>query len=159
MMQMSVIENSTISVIRQMQKFGFVSRDAESKAAEPLFRQLKLKSASPQSPVGALSGGNQQKALLARWLLIDPDVFFLDDPARGIDIVAKQDIYGIIARLSEAKKGLILVSSELPELLNCCHRILVLNQGKVSGMFSASEATQELIMAAAIGAQAGGTRE
>lgn len=150
MMQMSVLENTTLSVIGQMRRFGFISRTNESKAAQPLFRQLKLKNASPLAQVSSLSGGNQQKALLARWLLIDPEVLFLDDPARGVDIVAKQDIYRIIANLSEAGKGLILVSSELPELLNCCHRILVLNQGRIAGIFQASEASQELIMTAAI---------
>jgi ABC-type sugar transport system ATPase subunit len=159
MMQMSVLENSTISTIGRMCRFGFISRNHENEMAEPLFRQLKLKSASPLSQVSTLSGGNQQKALLARWLLIDPDVLFLDDPARGIDIVAKQDIYRIIARLAEAGKGLILVSSELPELLNCCHRIIVLNQGRVSLTVDSSEASQELIMAAAISAQAGGEQQ
>ena len=159
MMQMSVLENSTISTIGRMCRFGFISRNHENEMAEPLFRQLKLKSASPLSQVSTLSGGNQQKALLARWLLIDPDVLFLDDPARGIDIVAKQDSYRIIARLAEAGKGLILVSSELPELLNCCHRIIVLNQGRVSLTVDSSEASQELIMAAAISAQAGGEQQ
>jgi ABC-type sugar transport system ATPase subunit len=106
--------------------------------------------------VSALSGGNQQKALLARWLMINPDVLFLDDPARGIDVGAKQDIYRIISTLAAAKKGLILVSSELPELLNCCDRILVLSQGHLAGSFTASEASQEGIMAAAISTQAGG---
>ena len=159
MMQMSVLENTTISVIKQMQRFRIVRRRKESAAVEPLFRQLNLKCASPQSAVSTLSGGNQQKALLARWLAIDPDVFFLDDPARGIDVAAKQDIYRIISDLTASKKGLILVSSELPELLNYADRILVLNQGHLAATYSAAEANQELIMAAAIGGQPGGQRQ
>ena len=150
MMQMSVLENSTLSVIGKMQTFGFIDGQRETEAVKPIYRQLRLKSASPSATVSALSGGNQQKALLARWLMIDPDVLFLDDPARGIDVGAKQDIYQIIATLAAAKKGLILVSSELPELLNCCDRILVLSDGRLADCFTASEATQEAIMAAAI---------
>ncbi len=156
MMQMSVLENSTLSVVGRMQKFGFINRRQERQSIGPIYQQLRLKSASPSSAVSALSGGNQQKALLARWLMINPDVLFLDDPARGIDVGAKQDIYRIISTLAAAKKGLILVSSELPELLNCCDRILVLSEGRLAGCFNASEASQENIMAAAISTQAGG---
>jgi len=87
--------------------------------------------------------------LLARWLLLDPDVFFLDDPTRGIDVGAKQDIYRIIDGLAAAGKGVILVSSELPELLRCSDRILVLSNGRLTAVYDAKEATQETIMASA----------
>ena len=96
-----------------------------------------------------LSGGNQQKVLLARWLLLHPEVLFLDDPTRGIDVAAKQDIYRIIEELAAAGKAVMLVSSELPELLRCCHRILVLREGRVTAIYDAAEATQEKIMASA----------
>ena len=99
--------------------------------------------------MGALSGGNQQKALLARWLLLDPEVLFLDDPARGIDVAAKQDIYRIIEDLKAAGKGVLLASSELPELLRCSDRILVLAGGRVTAAFGPGEATPEGVMAAA----------
>src|SRR5262249_46869871 len=101
------------------------------------------------APVSTLSGGNQQKALLARWLLWDPDLLFLDDPARGIDVGAKQDIYRAIDELAARGKGIVLVSSELPELLRCADRILVLNEGRVTAMFQAQGTSQEQIMAAA----------
>jgi ABC-type sugar transport system ATPase subunit len=149
MMQMSVLENSTVAKLKSFQKSGFVSKKEEAAAIAPLYEQLALKAASWSAPVGTLSGGNQQKALLARWLLIDPDVLFLDDPARGIDVGAKQDIYRIIDRLASAGKGVILVSSELPELLRCSDRIVVLAEGRVTATFSARDATQEKIMAAA----------
>src|SRR5581483_2568267 len=155
MMQMSVLENGTIATLRRMQTLGFVRNKEESMTIGAFFRQVNLKSASLQSPVNALSGGNQQKTLLARWLLINPDVLFLDDPARGIDVAAKQDIYGIIASMAGSGKGLILVSSELPELLNCSDRILVLNEGRVMGILNAAETTQEEIMALAVGGQNG----
>ena len=112
-------------------------------------RQLALDCESMAQPVSQLSGGNQQKVLLARWLLRNPDVLFLDDPTRGIDVGAKQDIYAIVDRLAAAGKGVILVSSELPELLRCCHRIMVLSQGRLTAIYDAREATQENIMAAA----------
>jgi ABC-type sugar transport system ATPase subunit len=155
-MQMSVLENSTLSLIGRMQRLGFVNRQQENETIKPIYRQLRLKSPSPSSTVSALSGGNQQKALLARWLIINPEILFLDDPARGIDVGAKEDIYRIIATLAAQKKGLILVSSELPELLNCCDRILVLSEGRLAGCFTAMEASQEAIMAAAVSRQSGG---
>jgi ribose transport system ATP-binding protein len=149
MMQMSVLENSTMASLKRMQTFGFLHRRQEADVLGPIHRQLALKFSSYRAPVSSLSGGNQQKALLARWLLVNPEVLFLDDPARGIDVGAKQDIYRIIDELAAAGKGVLLVSSELPELLRCSDRILVLNDGRVTATFPAAEATQEKIMAAA----------
>jgi ABC-type sugar transport system ATPase subunit len=154
MMDMSVLENGALASVRGMRRLGFLSAERERRALLPLFRQLALKCASFSAPVGSLSGGNQQKALLARWLLVNPDVLFLDDPARGIDVGAKQDIYRIIAELAAAGKGVMLASSELPELLRCSDRILVLADGRVAATYTAAEATPERIMAAATGAHA-----
>lgn len=153
MMQMSVLENSTVAKLKNFRKSGFLSKKQEAAALAPLYEQLALKAASLSAPVGTLSGGNQQKALLARWLLIDPDVLFLDDPARGIDVAAKQDIYRIIDRLAGEGKGVILVSSELPELLRCSDRIIVLAEGRLTAQFNAGEVTQEKIMTAATAAR------
>jgi ABC-type sugar transport system ATPase subunit len=149
MMQMSVLENSTLALGNRMRSSGFIRKSEEEAALQPLYRQLSLKCASWSAPVSTLSGGNQQKALLARWLLLDPEILFLDDPARGIDVGAKQDIYRIIDELAAKGKGVILVSSELPELLRCCDRILVLNEGRMIAVYNAAEATQEQIMTAA----------
>jgi ABC-type sugar transport system ATPase subunit len=151
MMQMSVMENSTLSVLGRMQTMGFVHTRRERAALDPLVRRLGLKCASVDAPVSSLSGGNQQKSLLARWLLDDPDVLFLDDPARGVDVGAKQDIYRIIDELAGAGKGVLLVSSELPELLRCSDRILVLSEGRAAGVLDLAEATQERIMELAAG--------
>jgi ABC-type sugar transport system ATPase subunit len=151
MMQMSVMENGTLAVLDRMQTFGFIHGRAERASFDPLLHRLALKCASVEAPVKSLSGGNQQKALLARWLLYDPDVLFLDDPARGIDVGAKQDIYRIIDELARSGKGVLLVSSELPELLRCSDRILVLNEGRVAGTLDAAGATQERIMELAAG--------
>ena len=151
MMQMSVRENGTFSIASRMSRAGFVQRRRETELMRPLSDRLQLKCASQEVAVGTLSGGTQQKTLLARALLADPDILFLDDPARGIDVGAKEDIYHLIDELAARGKGILLASSELPELLRCSDRILVLNQGRVAGLYDTHEATPELIMAAATG--------
>jgi ABC-type sugar transport system ATPase subunit len=151
MMHMSVLENGTLSVLPRVSRGGFVSRTREAELVAPLFDRMALRRASADMAVHTLSGGNQQKALLARALLADPDVLFLDDPTRGIDVGAKEDIRRLIDELASRGKGILLVSSELPELLRCCDRILVLRAGRVVGVYSARDATQAAIMTAATG--------
>ena len=153
MMRMSVLENATLAVLPKLSSLGFIHRRRENASLAPVARQLALHCPSPTAPVSQLSGGNQQKVLLARWLLLNPTVLFLDDPTRGIDIASKQDIYRLIDELASAGKAIILVSSELPELLRCCHRILVLNEGRVAASYDAADATQEKIMSAATSAE------
>ena len=154
MMRMSVLENATLAVLPQISGLGFIHRAREFSAVAPVARRLELNCPSTSAPVSQLSGGNQQKVLLARWLLLNPSVLFLDDPTRGIDIGAKQDIYRLIDQLAADGKAIILVSSELPELLRCCDRILVLNEGRVTAHYDARDATQEKIMSAATNAEA-----
>jgi len=149
MPRMSVIENSTFTVLDRIQVFRFIRRNVERRQTSQVHARLRLKAASGNAAVGTLSGGSQQKVLLSRWLLADPDVLFLDDPARGIDIGAKQDIYQVLDQLSAAGKGIILVSSELPELLRCSDRILVLRDGGTAGILNRAEATEERIMSLA----------
>ncbi len=146
MMQMSILENCTIADLGAMAPHGLVRRGREASAVLPFFRDLSLKRASLRAPVATLSGGNQQKVLFARCLLANPEVLFLDDPTRGIDVGAKEDIYAIIERLAQQGKGVILVSSELPELLRCCDRILVMREGEITARFDAATVTQEEIM-------------
>jgi ABC-type sugar transport system ATPase subunit len=149
MLQMSVEQNTTVSVLPRLHTFGLVNRAQERREAAQVNGRLRVKTASPDTEIGTLSGGNQQKVLLARWLLADPAVMILDDPTRGVDIGAKHDIYGVIQSLCDAGKGVILMSSELPELLQCSDRILVLHDGQVAGELTRAEATQERIMALA----------
>ena len=155
MAEMSVRENTTLAVLPRLQTAGFVRRGEEQRATAAVHRRLSLKAAGFEARAGSLSGGNQQKVLLARWLLADPDVLFLDDPTRGIDVGAKRDIYDMIDALAASGKGVVFVSSELPELLACCDRILVLNNGRAAAIYDAATATQEEIMASAM-ATAGG---
>lgn len=146
MMQMSVAENAILGCSAP---FGLIDQAAESRALDPVFRSLALKAAALDARVSTLSGGNQQKVLLARCLLANPEVLFLDDPTRGIDVGAKQEIYAIIEKLKAEGKGILLVSSELPELLRCSDRILVMREGRATATLNASEATQERIMKSA----------
>jgi len=146
MMQMSVAENAILACST---RFGLIDSGGELRALDPVFRSLALKTASPEARVGTLSGGNQQKVLLARCLIANPDVLFLDDPTRGIDVGAKQEIYAIIEKLKAEGKGILLVSSELPELLRCSDRILVMREGRATATLDASQATQERIMKSA----------
>ncbi len=173
MMQMSVAENAVLgganfSLQRRHQtayghrlkpmlqakaratpRLGLIDRAEEARILDPVFRSLALKTASLDARVSTLSGGNQQKVLLARCLLANPEVIFLDDPTRGIDVGAKQEIYAIIERLTAEGKGVILVSSELPELLRCSDRILVMREGRAAATLGRNDATQERIMKAA----------
>ncbi len=149
MMQMSVEDNATISILDRVQSFGFLRTSAAREQAEAIHRTLRVKTAGADALISTLSGGNQQKVLLARWLLVNPDVVVLDDPTRGIDIGAKYDIYQVIRDLAAAGKGVILISSELPELLQCSDRILVLHEGQQAGILDRATATQERIMALA----------
>jgi ABC-type sugar transport system ATPase subunit len=151
MMQMSVRENSTMAVLPKLATGGVLRSREETAQADQVLRRTRLKAASLEAAVSSLSGGNQQKVLLARWLMSDPRVLFLDDPTRGIDVGAKHDIYGMIEDLAGQGKGILLVSSELPELLRCSDRILVLHEGRCTGVVDASTATQEHIMGMATG--------
>jgi ABC-type sugar transport system ATPase subunit len=150
MMQGTVRENSSIALLHRLQTLGFVRTGDEGAKIGAVHQRTRLKAASYEAPVSSLSGGNQQKVLIAKWLLVDPRVMFLDDPTRGIDIGAKQDVYELIAELAAKGKGVMFVSSELPELLRCCNRIMVMHEGKVAGVVDAATTTEEEIMALAV---------
>ncbi|MBT5708049.1 sugar ABC transporter ATP-binding protein [Verrucomicrobia bacterium] len=151
MMNMGVRENATLSVIGRLSRSGFILKGEESQRDAMIAIQTKRKALDPEERVSHLSGGNQQKVLLGRWLLVDPEVLFLDDPTRGVDVGAKEDIYALIEKLVERGKGVIMVSSELSELLRCCDRILVMNQGEIAGTVDARVTSQEEIMHLAAG--------
>lgn len=141
--QMSVRENASIAVLSRWKRSDRFRKEAECVGS---YQDKLSVAASPQSRITTLSGGNQQKIILARWLLAEPSVLFLDEPTRGIDIAAKEQIYTIIDELKVRGKGVILVSSELPELLGCCDRILVLREGRQTGILESADATQESIL-------------
>jgi ABC-type sugar transport system ATPase subunit len=150
MMSMSILENGTLGVLNRVSRLGLVSHKRQAAALRTVTTRVALSCPSFDASVSQLSGGNQQKVLLARWLLVRPGVLFLDDPTRGIDVGAKEDVYRMIDELAAEGAGILLVSSELPELLRCCDRILVLREGAVAAVFDAGDATQEKIMSAAL---------
>ena len=121
----SVRANITLGALDRVSRFGFVGRAREAAAADELIAQTALRAASPLVPIGTLSGGNQQKAILARCLFASPSLLMLDEPTRGIDLAAKAEIYELIRELARKGYGIILCSSELPELLALCHRVIV----------------------------------
>ena len=139
--------NNTLANIKGVSRRGVINRDKEIVVAEEYRKKLNTKTPSVLQNVGNLSGGNQQKVLLAKWMYADPDILILDEPTRGIDVGAKYEIYCIINDLVAAGKSVIMISSELPEVLGMSDRIYVLNEGRIVGEFQAADATQEKIMA------------
>ncbi len=128
---------------------SWVDRGLESTSSQRWTQELRIRSASIDQPVSELSGGNQQKVVFSKWLLTEPEILFLDEPTRGIDVGAKVEIYQWIQRLAGQGIGILLASSEMPELLGLCHRLIVLREGHLSAEFSKENATQEEIMRAA----------
>lgn len=143
--------NLSLSSLSSVVRGGFIQRNAEIRRNQSMFDSLRVKATGLEAIVGKLSGGNQQKVVLGKALLTEPTVILLDEPTRGIDVGAKLEIYEIINQLTAAGKAVILVSSELPELIGMSDRILMLNSGRIGGAFSRAEATQEKLMAAAMG--------
>ena len=143
--------NLSLSSLASVVRGGFIQRNAEIRRNQSMFDSLRVKATGLEAVVGKLSGGNQQKVVLGKALLTEPTVILLDEPTRGIDVGAKLEIYEIINQLTAAGKAVILVSSELPELIGMSDRILMLNAGRIGGAFSRAEATQEKLMAAAMG--------
>jgi ribose transport system ATP-binding protein len=147
--QMTVAENITICHLDDLTRLGLVIPRAEAKAVTDSIGRLGIKTAGGGAAITSLSGGNQQKCILARWLLTDPRVLLLDEPTRGIDVGAKAEIYALMHRLTEQGMAIAMTSSELPELLAVSDRILVLCEGRKTAELSRAEATEESIMHAA----------
>ena len=132
--------------LRKLARLGVVDRSRETKVAEQFRKDLSIKTPSVDAITGQLSGGNQQKVVLSKWIHTDPDVLILDEPTRGIDVGAKYEIYQIINALAEAGKAVLVISSELPELLGICDRIYAMSQGRITGEVPRAEADQERLM-------------
>ena len=138
--------NTTLANLDAISKNSIIDKDKEYAVAVEYKDKLKTKCPTVEQNVGNLSGGNQQKVLLAKWMFAEPDILILDEPTRGIDVGAKYEIYCIINQLVAEGKSVILISSEMPEILGMCDRIYVMNEGKMVGELKGSEATQEIIM-------------
>lgn len=145
----TILNNMTLAGLKEISGKIVTNVNRERKAGEQAKQDLRVKANSVETVVGTLSGGNQQKVVLAKWLLTNPKVLFLDEPTRGIDVGAKQEIYSQINNLAKQGLAIVLVSSELPEVLGMADRVMVLHEGHVTGEFTRQEASPEKVMAAA----------
>jgi len=150
-LEQTILDNMTLAGLKRISGSFLTSRSRETIAARGPMASLRVKANSPFAITGTLSGGNQQKVVLGKWLLTNPKVLFLDEPTRGIDVGAKQEIYAVINNLAKQGMAIVLVSSELPEVLGLSDRIIVLHEGRVTGEFVRKDATPERVMAAATG--------
>ena len=147
----SVAENATLASLEKYIYGGYTHKGKELEDVTSMFEKMNVKTPSLDTEISKLSGGNQQKVLLARWMLCDPEVMILDEPTRGIDIGAKFEIYKLMTEIVKEDKAVIMVSSELPELIGMCDRIYVMCQGRISGCINKEEFSQETIMKHATG--------
>lgn len=147
---MTVRENGTLVALRRLHRLGFIRSKAEREVIDDYINKLGIKTPGREQRVANLSGGNQQKVVVAKWLAAMPRILILDEPTRGIDVGAKEEIHRLMSSLARQGVGIIMISSELPEILGMSDRILVMHEGRVTGELSRAEATQEKVMALAI---------
>lgn len=150
-LEQTILDNITLAGLKKISGNFVTSPTREVMAAKRSMQSLRVKANSPMTITNTLSGGNQQKVVLGKWLLTNPKVLFLDEPTRGIDVGAKQEIYAEINKLAKGGMAIVLVSSELPEVLGLSDRVIVLHEGHMTGEFARSEASPEKVMAAATG--------
>ena len=143
---LDICENTTVSGLKKYLRFGLLSDRLRKEDTDWAIRSMNIKTASQKTQIKLLSGGNQQKVIIGRWLLTEPEILMLDEPTRGIDVGAKYEIYQLIDALAAKGKSIIVVSSELSELLGICDRIYVMSSGRIAGEVDAKETTQEEIM-------------
>ncbi|MFB6517213.1 multiple monosaccharide ABC transporter ATP-binding protein [Streptomyces sp. NPDC056401] len=141
-----ISRNISLSALGKVARRGWVDRHEEARTAESFRRTMNIKAPSVFAETGKLSGGNQQKVVLSKWIFADPEVLILDEPTRGIDIGAKAEIYSVIAGLADQGKTVLVISSELPELLGLCDRIYTMAEGRITGEVTRADATQESLM-------------
>jgi D-xylose transport system ATP-binding protein len=151
LLDQTIVINLTLAALKRLSGPLLTDVDAETAAGERSMKELRIKARSVFTVAGTLSGGNQQKVVLAKWLLTEPKVLLLDEPTRGIDVGAKQEIYQQISRLASEGLAIVLVSSELPEILGLSDRVLVLYEGRITGELRRQDATAEAVMACATG--------
>jgi rhamnose transport system ATP-binding protein len=150
-LEMPILANISLASLRRVSRFGWLSHREEYDLAEKYIGQLKIKATSPHMNAGALSGGNQQKVALARWLAIAPKVLILDEPTQGVDVAAKSEIYSLMMDLAELGVAILMISSEMPEVLAMSDRIAVMHAGRIAGVLFRQEATQQRILSLALG--------
>jgi ribose transport system ATP-binding protein len=150
LLAMSVRDNLTLAILRQISTGGMLRRRTERRLAEDMVARLKVRTPNIANPVGTLSGGNQQKVLVGRWLLTEPQILLLYDVTRGVDVATKHEIYELMLRLAAEGRSILFYSSDAEELAHLCHRVLVLREGRIAAELQPPEITAEQIVAAAV---------
>ena len=146
-MILNIRENTVISSLKRHKRFGiYLSEKTQREDTQYYIDAMRTKTPSQETKIRSLSGGNQQKVIIGRWLLTEPEVLLLDEPTRGIDVGAKSEIYKLMNQLAQSGKSIIMISSDMPELLRMSDRVVVMCEGRVTGELDISEATQENIM-------------
>ena len=153
-LRMSVAANVVMAVLRRLTRALFIRWAQAEQITEDFIGRLDIRTPSTAQRVRNLSGGNQQKVVIAKWLTLDPKVLILDEPTRGIDVGAKAEIYRLMNQLAERGVGILMISSELPEVMGISDRILVMHEGQLAGVFDAHTATEDALMNAATGMNA-----
>jgi rhamnose transport system ATP-binding protein len=150
-MDLSVERNATMTRTRKLARAGIIRSAAERALASEWATRLQLKYHRMADPVGTLSGGNQQKVVLAKWLATEPKVLIVDEPTRGIDVGTKAEVHRLLSELAGRGLAILMISSELPEVLGMADRVLVMHEGRLTGELSRDEATEEAVVRAATG--------
>jgi len=150
-LEMPILANTSLASLNRVSRLGWLRHKQECELAERYIGQLRIKTPSPYLVAGSLSGGNQQKVALARWLATGPKVLILDEPTQGVDVGAKSEIHGLMMDLAEQGVAILMISSEMPEILGMSDRIAVMRSGTIAGVLSREEATQQSILSLALG--------
>jgi len=149
---MSVGENMTLSNLKSFEQTGFrLNRQEESKLVSEYIKKLSIKTTGSKQKIKNLSGGNQQKVIIAKWIMMSPKVLIIDEPTKGIDVGAKKEIYDVLNELKQMGKAIILISSDMPEIVGISDRVIVMHEGIVTGELEREDANQENIMKFAVG--------
>jgi len=151
---MSIRENVTLPALEKYSVAGLIKEDAERAAAAEMCKQLKVKAPTTETKVANLSGGNQQKVVLAKWLSLGPKVLIFDEPTRGIDVGAKSEIYDSMRELADSGVAVMVISSDMEEVLLISDRVAVMHEGSITGTLDRKQATEEAIMRLAVGSRA-----
>jgi ribose transport system ATP-binding protein len=150
MLPMSVRENLSFAAVERFSRFGVVDRAAEAEAIDEIIKLLQIRSDGIDVPVASLSGGNQQKVVIGKWLMTKPRIILLNDPTRGIDVGTKQELYQLLRRLAESGAAILFYSTDYDELIGCCDRVLVLYNGSIARILEGAELTERNLVAAAL---------
>jgi ABC-type sugar transport system ATPase subunit len=145
-LSMSALANTTLVVLRELSRLTFIRHSSERALAGSYFERLRVRAPGVDALIAGLSGGNQQKIVLAKWLAARSRILILDEPTRGVDVGAKAEIHALIDELAAAGQAVILISSELPEVLNLSTRLIVLREGRIAGELTREQATQDAVM-------------